>query len=161
MAPEVAGALPDTAGEVLAVTRDGRAAAYVVATRTHVCVVEAGALTLERAWHLVDTGSWDDESRELTVTWVDKAPPARWRLEDPGTFPQVLRERTQASVVLADEVDLGGRRRARVVVRKDLATGALLLQSLYRAGVDPDDLELAAAVDDVARRMGEQVGLGS
>ena len=156
---EVTASLGPDAGQVLSVTRDARTTAYVVATKTHVCVVAGDTVTLQRPWHLVDSGTWDDETRELAVEWVDRAPAARWLLDEPGTFPQVLRERTQASVVIADEVDLGGKRRARVVVRKDLATGALLSQTILGKGVRSTDPGVREETRAALDRLREQVGL--
>lgn len=156
---EVAAALGDGAGAVLSFARDVRSTAYVVGTKTHVYAVRSGSVELDRPWHMVDTGSWDDETRRLTVQWVDKAPAAVWELDDPGTFPQVLRERVQASVVLADEVDLGAKRRARVVVRKDLATGALMGQTILGRGVRSTDPGVREGTRAALDRLREQVGL--
>ena len=64
-----------------------------------------------------------------------------------------------ASVVLAETLDLGGRRTAKVVVRKDLATGALLSQAVLGPGVRSADPGVAEQVSDGLRRVREQVGL--
>jgi hypothetical protein len=124
-----------------------------------VYAVRDGSVVLDRPWHIVDTGSWKDETRQLTVQWVDRAPAAVWVLEEFGTFPQVFRERVQASVVLADEVDLGERRRARVVVRKDLETGALLSQTILGKGVRSADPGVREETRAALDRLREQVGL--
>lgn len=161
---EVTTALGERATDVLSVVREVRSTAYLVATKTRVYAVrvgsEAGSVLLDRQWHMVNTGSWDDETARLTVTWVDKAPASVWELgEDPGTFPQVLRERVQASVVLADEVDLGSKRRARVVVRKDLANGALMGQTILGRGVRSTDPGVRETTRAALDRLREQVGL--
>ena len=119
----------------------------------------ARGFVLDRPWHMVDTGSWDDEKRQLTVQWVDRAPASVWEFADLGTFPQVLRERVQASVVLADEVDLGPKRRARVVVRKELGTGALLGQTILGKGVRSSDPGVSEETRAALDRLREQVGL--
>lgn len=156
---DVTTALGERATDVLSVTRDARSAAYVVATTTHVYAVRDSSAVLDRPWHMVDTGTWSDEGQLLTVNWVDKAPSSVWELTEPGTFPQVFRERVQATVVLSDEVDLGAKRRARVVVRKDLANGSLMGQTILGRGVRSTDPgvrdETRAALD----RLREQVGL--
>ncbi len=156
---EVTSALGDRARVVLSVARDARTTAHLVATTTHVYAVLAGAVDLERPWHMVDTGSWDDESRRLTVQWVDRAPASVWEIEMPSTFPQVLRERVQATVVLSDEVDLGAKRRARVVVRKDLETQALLGQTILGRGVRSTDPGVREETRAALDRLREQVGL--
>lgn len=152
-------ALGPRAADVLSVAHDVRSGVDVVATTTHVYAVRSGSVVLDRPWHMVDTGSWDDENRRLTVQWVDRAPASVWELEELGTFPQVLRERVQASVVLADEVDLGPKRRARVVVRKELATGALLSQTILGRGVRSSDPGVAEETRAALDRLREQVGL--
>ena len=104
---ELRAALGERAADVLSRAHDVRSGADVVATKTHVYAVLSGSVVLDRPWHMVDTGSWDNETSRLTVHWVDRSPATVWELEELGSFPQVLRERVQASVVLADEVDLG------------------------------------------------------
>lgn len=156
---EVRTALGDRGGDVLSIARDVRSGADVVATTTHLYAVSDGSVVLDRPWHMVDTGVWDDEKRLLTVQWVDLAPVTVWELSGLGTFPQVLRERVQASVVLADEVDLGPKRRARVVVRKELATGALLSQTILGKGVRSADPGVSEETRAALDRLREQVGL--
>ena len=156
---EVSSVLGDRARVVLSVARAERSGADLVATTTHEYAVRSGSVELERPWHMVDTGSWDDQTRLLTVQWVDKAPASVWEVELPSTFPQVLRERVQATVVLSDEVDLGSRRRARVVVRKDLATQALLGQTLLGRGVRSTDPGVREETRAALDRLREQVGL--
>lgn len=116
-------------------------------------------LTLSRPWHLVDAGLWSGEDGSLRVSWVDREPPARFVLREPGMLPEALRERVQASVVLVEALDLGRRRTARVVVRKDLATGALFSQAVLGPGVRSTDPGVAEQVRDGLDRVREQVGL--
>lgn len=156
---EVTSTLGERATDVLSVVRDARSTAYVVATTTHVYAVRDGSVVLDRQWHMVDTGSWDDETARLTVNWVDKAPASVWELTEPGTFPQVLRERVQATVVLSDEVDLGVKRKAKVVVRKDLANGALMGQTILGRGVRSTDPGVREETHAALDRLREQVGL--
>jgi len=151
--------LGERANEVLAVVRDARSTAYVVATKTHVYAVLESSVVLDRQWHMVDTGTWDDVTGLLTVNWVDKAPATTWELTEPGTFPQVLRERVQATVVLSDEVDLGPKRTAKVVVRKDLANGALMGQTILGRGVRSTDPGVREETRAALDRLREQVGL--
>ena len=156
---ELRAALGERAADVLSRAHDVRSGADVVATKTHVYAVLSGSVVLDRPWHMVDTGSWDNETSRLTVHWVDRSPATVWELEELGTFPQVLRERVQASVVLADEVDLGPKRRARVVVRKELETGALLSQTILGKGVRSSDPGVREETSAASQRLREQVGL--
>jgi hypothetical protein len=74
-------------------------------------------------------------------------------------LPETLRERVQASVVLAEAVDLGGRRTAKVVVRTDLATDRLLSQAVLPPGVRSTDPGVSEQVREGLARVREQVGL--
>lgn len=80
-------------------------------------------------------------------------------LPDPGPVTDAFRERVQASVVLTEHVGVDRRDKARVVLRKDLATGALSVQTIYSEGADPDRPELKEQVDDALARLAEHVGL--
>lgn len=133
----------------------------IVAAGTHAlyAVAPDGVLRWGRAWHEVDAGSFDRETSTLRVSWVDGAPPESWRLPLDTAFPETFRARVQASVVLAEVVDLGGRRNAKVVVRKNLRDQSLLTQVVHGRGVDPADAELGAAVRGALSRLREQVGL--
>ena len=135
----------------------------VVAGRHRLYAVASGPdgphVTLSRPWHLVDAGLWSGEDGSLRVTWVDGERPARFVLTEPGMLPETLRERVQASVVLSEVLDLGGRRTARVVVRKDLATGRLTSQALLGPGVRGNDPGVAEQVREGLARVQEQVGL--
>lgn len=135
----------------------------VVAGRHRLYAVAPGPdgphLALSRPWHLVDSGLWSGEDATLRVTWVDGERPAHFVLDEPGMLPETLRERVQASVVLAEAVDLGGRRTARVVVRKDLATEALLTQAVLGPGVRSTDPGVSEQVRAGLTRVREQVGL--
>ena len=111
-----------------------------------------------RPWHLVDGGRWDPEGSRLSVTWVDGSAPGGWHLTSPGGVPDAFHERVGASVLLVEHVRLDRSRRARVVLRRDLTSGAVLAQTVVAQGCDPDDPELVAVTEEVAARLAEQVG---
>ncbi len=123
----------------------------------------AALVRLRRPWHLVDAGSFDPESSRLGLSWADDSRPELWQLDlaAAGALEVVdtFRDRVQASVVLADSVGLGRERLARVVIRRDLATGELLCQELLPAGVDRAEPGVAARLDATAAALKEQVGL--
>ena len=114
---------------------------------------------LRRPWHLVDAGRWNAETSSLSVTWVDGERRGRWALDDGGGFLQALRERVQASVVLGESVDIGPGRTARVVVRRDLADGHLLGQTILGRGVSREDPAVLMATEAALDGLREQVGL--
>lgn len=158
-------ALPELArGErVLAVAQEDAAGHWLVLTTFRLLERSAEGMTLlERAWHEVDTGTWDPDLWLLTVSFTDGLNPRQWQLKTqtgPGNVPQVLRERTTASVVLMRVVNLGPRRSARVTIRKDLATRELAEQVILGRGARTDDAELMAAVDQAREDLRGQTGL--
>lgn len=161
---DVAAAIaPEDGDKLLAWAAEQRTGGTVVAGRHRLHAVASGpdglVVALSRPWHLVDAGTWDGDTTTLTVTWVDGQPPARFVLSEPGMLPETLRERVQASVVYAEAVDLGNRRSAKVVVRKDLATGRLLSQAILPKGVRGTDEGVGERVRAGLARVREQVGL--
>ena len=130
----------------------------VLAVTTYRIVVD-GEQPERCPWHLVDGGGWRPERDEIWATFVDGREPGAWVLPDPGPVTDAFRERVQASVVLTEHVGVDRRDKARVVLRKDLATGALSVQTIYSEGADPDRPELKEQVDDALARLAEHVGL--
>jgi hypothetical protein len=154
---------PEDHEKLLAWAVEDGSGVTVVAGRHRLYAVTPGPdgpqLTLSRPWHLVDAGLWSGEDGSLRVTWVDGERPARFVLTEPGALPETLRERVQASVVIVEAIELPNRRSARVVVRKDLATGELLSQALLGPGVRSTDPGVSEQVREGLARVREQVGL--
>ena len=93
---------------LLSWARDDSSGATVVASNHRLYAVSpAGEVVLDRPWHLVDAGTWSHDAFLLTVTWVDSQRPAQWLFREPTLLPETVRERVQASVVLAQHVDPG------------------------------------------------------
>ncbi len=159
--------LPEGIRAVLALDADERvleaasddAGTLLVATTTHLYAATGAEVVLRRPWHLVDSARWDDQTSSLALTWVDGERRARWLLGEAAGFLQVLRERVQASVVLAESVDLGPGRTARVVIRRDLAGGGLLGQTILGRGVRREDPDVTEATEAALAGLREQVGL--
>jgi hypothetical protein len=156
----VRAAVPLGSGErLLAWGRDDRTGSHVVATTHHLALVAGdGRLEWSRPWHEVEAGTWQGETSQLTVTWVDHGPPCRWEVTEPSMIQQTLRERVQASVVLADEFRTAGRRTVRVVIRQDLATGAIVEQVIGGKGVRVDDPVVASEAAAHLARLRSEIG---
>ena len=134
---------------------DGAAA---VATSARLLVATpASSLRLDVGWHEVDHGAWEPKAAALDVRLVtgrrvrlDVAP------ETQTLLPEVVRERVQSSVVLAEKLEVQGRRGVRVVVRR--SPHGLLTQVLPDVGVDVSDpvvaREVARLRDELARAAG-------
>jgi hypothetical protein len=154
-------AVPLGGGErVLAWAHDEDTGGHVVATAHHLAFVGPDdRLVWRRPWHEAESGTWQGESQLLTVVWVDHRDPAQWRVTEPSLLQQTLRERIQASVVLADEFRTATRRTVRVVLRQDLATGQLVEQTIAGKGADLRDPRVAAEAAEHMARLRMEVGL--
>ena len=116
--------------------------------------------TLGRAWLSVDAGSWEPETATLTVTWAEGGRGAQWSFRDQQTpLPETLRERVQASVVIATRLTLGDRRSGRVAIRQDFATRELIVQTILGRYTRADDPEVQAHVEAALAHLRDQVGL--
>ncbi|HET7397604.1 MAG TPA: hypothetical protein VFJ94_03685 [Intrasporangium sp.] len=157
----VRGQVPLAAGErLLAMATDETSGGHVVATTHHLALVDAaGILAWRHPWHEVESATWQRDSFLLTVLWVGHRRPAQWLVREPSRLQETLRERVQASVVLADEFLTQSRRRVRVVIRQDLATGALLEQTIPGRGADLSDPDVAREAADRLARLRSEVGL--
>src|SRR5699024_3438387 len=142
-------------GERVLATAATDDAAVVITSRR---LVVPGDLDEGKPWHLVDAGRWDPESSLLTVTWVDRTPPGRWHLTEPGGVPDAFHERVGASVVLVEQAGIDRTRRARVVLGRDSTAGRATALSGVAKGFDPDDPELVAGSEEDAACLFEEVG---
>jgi hypothetical protein len=185
--PAIAAALELAKGErVLAFAVDDNTGAHIVATTYALVVVssagrasavrvsaagtsdagtsDAGTSsverTLRRRWLSVDAGAWEPETATLTVTWADGKRAGQWSFRDQQTlFPETVRERVQASVVLSTRLNLGDRRSGRVAIRQDFATRELIAQTILGRYARADDPEVQAHVQAALAHLKDQVGL--
>jgi hypothetical protein len=161
--------LPDDVRRSLSLARGERVLAtaeladdrWAVATTADLVVVGPGAqdVVTRRPWCDVDRGVFDPERSELSVAWVDAAPDTVLRLVDPErtSFPQVLRERVQWSVVLSETVAVPGGD-VKVAVRRT-ADGRFFSQAVAGPGVDLDDPRVSRVVDATESRVRGASGL--
>lgn len=125
---------------------------WVLAGTLTLCWVDDdGTLGGRQPWHAVDRGTWDRDTATLTVTWVDGSPRSRWPLTDAADLLLVVRERVQASVVVAETLRLPGARTASAVIRQDLATREPFAQLVAGPGPRRDGALDAAAAAAFAR----------
>lgn len=146
---------------MLAHGQDDNTGAYVVVTTTHLVVATPEDRLLRRPWHEVDAGSWSPETWTLSVTWVDGSRAGQWSFRDQaGVIAETFHERVQASVVRSEPLGLKGPNgNGRVVVRRDLASGELFLQTVLGRRVDSSDPAVGAAIERVSAGLRDDVGL--
>ena len=131
---------------------------WAVATRRALHVVLDGSPVRRRPWSDVDRASLDPDTATLSVVWVEGRPDDL-RLADDRvqSFPGVLRERVQSSVVHRETVAVRGAE-VRVVLRRG-EDGALFTQVLGNGRVDLADPAVAAVVDAAEARVRDAAGL--
>jgi hypothetical protein len=158
----IAAALELAKGErVLSFGVDDNTGGYVVATTFALLVVTSTTEPVfQRRWLFVDAGSWEPETATLTVTWTDGTRARQWSFRDQLTrLPETLRERVQASVVIATHLNLGDRRTGRVAIRQDFETRELIAQTILGRYTRADDPEVKAHVEAALAHLRDQVGL--
>lgn len=160
--PAVRAVVPLRSGDrVIAWARDEQTGGHVVAsTHSLAFVGPDDSLAWQRPWHEAESGTWQGDSGLMTVMWVDRGRrPSQWLIREPSLLQQALRERVQASVVLADEFHTPNRRSVRVVIRQDFANGTLLEQVIPGKGADVDDPQVAQEASRRLARLRSEVGL--
>lgn len=70
-------------------------------------------------WHQVRSGGWKSEREEIHWRLNDGSRDAV-QLTEPGAFPQVFRERVQASIAVEDQFDVPGGGSISITARRDL-----------------------------------------
>lgn len=111
--------------------------------------IRVGDSWQDQPWHDIDRGGWDEAAS--TLSWRDAAGAGHTlALAGPGRLPEVFNERVSASIVLQKVVDLPGRRRAVVSLRRNLGTTELPL--VWRVTTDADLSDPRAAAVLAAER---------
>lgn len=137
----------------------GEAVDWAIATKNYVILVRGGVAT-GREWCDVDRASLDPLTANLKIMWADGSPASDLRLADvkDPKFADMLYERVQASVILAETVRLPDKQSARVAVRRD-SSGALFSQVIGPGTIRLDDPETVAAIDAAETRIRDACGL--
>jgi hypothetical protein len=101
-------------------------------------------------WEAVEKATW--ESGRLTIAPVD-GPPLQWDFGAEETaLPIAVRDRVQASIVVAERVDLPGGA-ALITARRPPRGGSPAWTVIFDSGLDPSDPELQAAATAEVERL--------
>ncbi|HLS72316.1 MAG TPA: hypothetical protein VK046_00995 [Actinomycetaceae bacterium] len=132
---------------------------WVVVARNALLVVGEEGLAQRAAWHEIETGTWDGETRTFTIIWADRERGEEslvFDSDDVALFTSALRERVQASVVHHETIQIGSTRvRATVRRREDESMYSLITAF----GPLPDSPEVERELDALESRVREAVGL--
>jgi hypothetical protein len=132
---------------------------WAVATVGALHVAKGGGVE-HHAWVQVDGARLDPESAEVTLSWVDGAPPLVLSLVDARShaLPGAVHDRVQSSVVHSEKVTLPSGAVVRVALRRG-ADGDLLTQVIGTGDVDLANPVTARAVAAAEARVREAAGL--
>lgn len=132
---------------------------FAVVARDALLVVGEDGLGQRTAWHEIENGAWDGETRTFTITWADRERPDQplvLESDEVEVFTSALRERVQASVVHHETAEVGGTRVRAIVRRRE--DGSLYSQ-VTAFGPLPHGEEADREIDELERRVREAVGL--
>ena len=136
-----------------------RNGSWAVVTRDALLVLGEDGLGQRTAWHEIETGTWDGDTRAFTITWADRERPDETLVlesDDVELLTAAIRERVQASVVHQEVIEIGGTRvRATVRRREDRS----LYSQLTAFGPLPRGEETDRQLDELEARVREAVGL--
>lgn len=148
---EVRTALPVEPGERVISHAPAAGGGHVVATT--VALHLPGGTRLP--WHLVDRASWDEAGAEVTMT---DGSVHMVRLPEPGTLPEVIRERVTATILASRHVPLDSRGGVRLVARRIPGHDTARWDFVFDPDLDPTDpgLRMLAelALEDVRQSLG-------
>jgi hypothetical protein len=142
---------------------DGR---WVAGTRAAVYLPSDSANADRRVgWEQIERANWDSESSVLHIyETTDFGTPLRateLKVEDPGRFGQLLRERVDASIVVQRHVPLAGKRGVRIVGRRNPATtdAAITWNFVLDKGLEPSQPGLLDAAEAALRQVRDEFGV--
>ena len=116
-------------------------------------------------WEQIERANWDSEASVLHVyETTDFGTPLRateLKVEDPGRFGQLLRERVDASIVVQRHVPLAGKRGVRIVGRRNPADtdASITWNIVLDKGLEPSQPGVVEAADEALRHVRDEFGV--
>lgn len=107
----------------------------------------------------VAAATWEEPALEIVTVGPDRR---RYvlRLDEPGLFPVIVRDRVTASIVVSEHVPLVGVAGARITARRPLVgPGEVSWNVVFDSGLDPGDPVLREAADEAITRLRATTGL--
>lgn len=144
-------------GERPLATAPTRGGSFVVATRAALHVPAPDGAFVRLPWERVDRASW--EGGWLHVFEAAGGPEHHVRLTEPGSVPEIVRERVTSTVVADHQATLPGGGKVRITGRRAPGTGELRWAFVFDAGLDPDDPGLRAQAEQILEDLRRQTGL--
>lgn len=139
---------------------------WVAGTRAAVYLPSDSADAARRVgWEQIERANWDAEASVLHVyETTDFGTPLRateLKVEDPGRFGQLLRERVDASIVIQRHVPLSGKRGVRIVARRNPsgADAGVTWNIVLDKGLEPSQPGVVDAAEEALRQVRDEFGV--
>ena len=139
---------------------------WAAGTRTAVYLPSDSADADRRVgWERIERANWDSEASVLHIyETTDFGTPLRateLKVEDPGRFGQLLRERVDASIIVQRHVPLAGKRGVRIVGRRNPAVtdAAVTWNLVLDKGLEPDQPGVVDAAEAALRQVRDEFGI--
>jgi hypothetical protein len=135
----------------------GRAAVYLPTDSTE-AVRRVG-------WEKIERAGWDSEASVLhvyeTTSFGTPLRVTELKVEDPGRFGQLLRERVDASILLQRHVPLAGKKGVRIVGRRNPAESdaPVSWNFVLDKGLEPDQPGLVDRAEEALRAVRDEFGV--
>jgi hypothetical protein len=133
----------------------------LVATETALVLPE-GREVQRLAWDLVVRAVWEPGALEVTAQTTPGARPTVHRMRfdaEPAALPGVVRERVNASIVVARHVELVGEQGARFVARRVPGSTDLRWSVVFDPGLDSTDPRLRSRADAALSELRSSLGV--
>lgn len=137
-----------------AATRGG---SYVVATAVALYVPTPEGGFARIPWDRVDKATW--ENGRLHVHETAGGPEHHVGLAEPGSIPEIVRERVTATIVVNHQATLPGGGKVRITGRRAPGTEELRWAFVFEADLDPADPGLRAQAEQLLEDLRRQTGL--
>lgn len=111
-------------------------------------------------WDRFVRAAWDEPILDAVVTNdAGGSTLMRVTLDNPGSLPEVVRERITASIVMSNHIDLVGDLGARLVARRVRGSQEIKWSVVFDSGLDPSDPVLRARADEALTRLRDSAGI--
>ena len=136
----------------------GTRAAVYLPTDSHDAVRRVG-------WEQIERAGWDSEASLMhiyeTTAFGTPLRATELKVEDPGRFGQLLRERVDASIVVQRHVPLSGKRGVRIVGRRNPADtdAPVAWNFVLDKGLEPDQPGVVDAAEAALKSVREEFGI--
>jgi hypothetical protein len=139
---------------------------WVAGTRSAVYLPADSPGAVRRVgWEKIERAGWDSEASVLNVfETTDFGTPlgvTELKVDDPGRFGQLLRERVDASIVVQRHVPLAGKRGVRIVGRRNPSTtdAAVTWNFVLDKGLEPDQPGVVDAAEAALKEVRDEFGI--